>query len=123
MGTSNYGMIWLDIETNSSPGCSWASFSHASNCAYIGELINAVKGHGKHPGIYASKYMWTEIMGAASSCTNYKGEPLWYAHYDDVKSFNDYPALEFGGWSKPTVKQFKGTSTLCNAGVDYSYYP
>lgn len=25
LGSSNYGQIWLDIETNPSSGCSWAS--------------------------------------------------------------------------------------------------
>ncbi len=25
LGSSDYGMIWLDIETNLSPGCSWSS--------------------------------------------------------------------------------------------------
>ena len=61
-------MIWLDIETNPSTGCSWNSFSHESNCQYIGELLTALKGHGKTPGIYSSHYMWTEIMGAAGNC-------------------------------------------------------
>ena len=65
LGSANYGMIWLDVETNPSSGCSWSSFSAASNCQYLGELVNAIKSHGKVPGIYASHYMWTQIMGAA----------------------------------------------------------
>lgn len=43
------------------------------------------------------------------------------AHYDDRPSFSDFEA--FGGWSKPAVKQYRGTSTLCGAGVDYDWYP
>ena len=34
LGSSNYGMIWLDIETNPSSGCSWSSYSAASNCQF-----------------------------------------------------------------------------------------
>ena len=38
----DYGMIWLDIEYNPSPNCSWADFNFESNCEYIKELIQAV---------------------------------------------------------------------------------
>ena len=121
MGTSNYGMIWLDIETNPSTGCSWNSFSHASNCEYISELVTAIKGHGKVPGIYSSIHMWTEIMGAAANCNEHGSAPLWYAHYDDNPSFSDF--TPFGGWTKPNIKQYHGTTTLCGGGVDLSWYP
>jgi len=29
-----YGRIWIDIETNPSPGCSWKDHDAASNCAF-----------------------------------------------------------------------------------------
>ena len=122
LASANYGMIWMDVETNPSSGCSWASFSHASNCDYLGELVNAVKAQGKVPGIYASHYMWTEIFGTASACPHYTSVAMWYAHYDGKETFDDYAALSFGGWTKPTVKQYKGTTTKCNAGVDLSFY-
>ena len=104
LGSANYGMIWLDIETNPTSGCSWASFSGASNCEYIGELVNAIKSHGKAPGIYASHYMWQEIMGSASACTSYTSVAMWYAHYDGKDNFDDYASHQFGGWTKPTIK-------------------
>lgn len=47
--------------------------------------------------------------------------PLADAHYDGRSSFGDFAA--FGGWSKPAIKQYRGTSTLCGAGVDYDWYP
>ena len=121
MGSQNYGMIWLDIETNPSTGCSWSSFSAASNCQYVNELVTAIKGHGKVPGIYSSYYMWEGIMGAPGNCGGHNGLPLWYAHYDNVANFNDF--TPFGGWTKPNIKQYLGTNTLCGAGVDYSWYP
>ena len=79
----NYGMIWLDIETNPSSGCSWSSFSAASNCQFVTDLVNSVKNHGRVPGIYSSYYMWEGIMGGAGACTANSHVPLWYAHYDN----------------------------------------
>ncbi len=54
LGSHSYGKIWLDVEVNPSSGCSWESFSHASNCDYLTELVSAVRSHGKVVGIYAS---------------------------------------------------------------------
>ena len=38
-------------------------------------------------------------------------------------NYDDNPSLsvdwhDFGGWTKPYSKQYKGTTRLCNAGVD-----
>ena len=85
------------------------------------ELVNAVKARGKTPGIYASYYMWEEIMGSPTACTGLGNVGLWYAHYDGVANFNDFKP--FGGWTKPNIKQYSGTTTLCGAGVDLSWYP
>lgn len=49
-----YGMIWIDIETNPSPNCGWSGHTFSSNCQYIVELIDAIKATGIVPGIYAS---------------------------------------------------------------------
>lgn len=43
---------WIDVETNPSSGCGWGS-NLAQNCAYIGQLLDAVKSHGIKPGVYA----------------------------------------------------------------------
>ncbi len=58
LGSSNYGMIWIDVESNPSSGCSWASYSGSANCDYITQLVNAVRSQGKVPGIYASSSQW-----------------------------------------------------------------
>ena len=47
--------------------------------------------------------------------------PLWYAHYDNNPSSSDFRA--FAGWSKPAIKQYGGTGSLCGAGVDLDWYP
>ena len=120
MGSSNFGMIWLDIETNPSSGCSWASFSGSSNCAHVTEAVNRIRARGKTPGIYSNYYMWESIMGGAGQCAGLGNVPLWYAHYDGLASFSDFRS--FGGWTKPNMKQYIGDTTLCGAGVDLSFY-
>lgn len=59
-------------------------------------------------------------MGGAKKCKGLKKVPLWYAHYDNKANFKDFK--KFGGWKKPLMKQYKGTTTLCKAGVDLNYY-
>lgn len=120
MGNSNYGQIWLDVETNPSSGCSWNSFSKASNCQFVTELVNAVKAKGKKPGIYSNYYMWESIMGSAKACPGVANVPLWYAHYDNLAAFSDFKP--FGGWTKPNMKQYKGDTVACGAGVDLNFY-
>ena len=121
MAGSNYGTIWLDIETNTSPGCSWSSFSHESNCEFVNELVEVVKSRGKPVGIYASYYMWENIFGSPSNCPGHGALPLWYPHYDKDPSFSDFKP--FGGWTKPTIKQYENTHYVCGAGVDTNWYP
>jgi GH25 family lysozyme M1 (1,4-beta-N-acetylmuramidase) len=117
-----YGMVWIDVETNPSSGCSWSGHSAADNCAYLGQLISALETKGKKVGIYASAYMWETIMGSRSACPNYNRIPVWYAHYDGSASFSDWPTVSFGGWSKPSIKQFSGDKVLCSTGVDFNFY-
>jgi hypothetical protein len=117
---SLYGMIWLDIETNESPNCGWGT-NYNGNCDYVMELINRIKSHGKVPAIYASAYMWQSIMGGRNNCPQAAAVQLWYPHYDGSPSFSDFSA--FGGWHKPTIKQFAGNVPLCGANVDKNYYP
>ena len=117
ISSSLFGMVWIDVETNPSSGCGWTG----DNCGYITELVNAIKAHGKVPGIYSSQYMWTTIMGGRYNCPSLASQQLWYAHYDNSPSFSDFAS--FGGWSHPNIKQYAGDTTLCGAGIDYDYYP
>lgn len=115
-----YGMVWIDVETNPSTGCSWADHDAASNCDFLIQIINRVRANGKNLGIYASAYMWTTILGGRYACPGAASVQLWYAHYDGNPSFSDFSS--FGGWSAPNIKQWEGTSSLCGASVDKDYY-
>jgi len=48
--------------------------------------------------------------------------PLWYAHYDDSASFDDWGDMVFGGWGSPNIKQYAGDSSLCGIDVDLDWY-
>lgn len=121
LSTATYGTIWIDVETNTSPGCSWTSSTAADNCNFIDQLVTHLEQRGKKVGIYASAHMWQSIMGSTSACQNFKNLPLWYAHYDSVQAFSDFST--FGGWTKPYAKQYQGTTTMCNTGVDLNWHP
>lgn len=86
------------------------------------ELVQAVEARGRSVGIYASGYMWNQIVGSKDACTNFANYPLWYAHYDGKESFDDWPTSKFGGWTTPTMKQYAGTAAICGTAVDLSYY-
>ncbi|CAM6002220.1 unnamed protein product [Sphagnum balticum] len=116
-----YSTVWIDIETNPSPGCSWSGHDATSNCNFLTEAINAVKAKGKTPGVYSSSSMWQSIFGSTTACSAAGSTPLWYAHYDNVQAFSDFKA--FGGWTKPTLKQFSGDVTVCSTDLDKNWRP
>lgn len=118
-GKDNFGMLWFDIETNTSPGCQWSS-DKSANCNFMAELIAAGKGLGLSMGIYSSEYMWSSIMGSCTTGADH-GLPLWYAHYDHNPSFGDFSP--FGGWSKPNVKQYWDSVGICGISADADWYP
>lgn len=120
--TYRTGTIWLDIETNPSSGCSWSQGTFDTNCQFIKILVDELKNAGRSVGIYASHYMWLQILGAVDRCNIFTDLPIWYAHYDNVKSFADWEANKFGGWTKPTLKQYAGDAVVCGFKVDVSYY-
>jgi len=111
MAGANYGMIWIDIEIYR-----WST-DLASNRDFITAMINEGKAEGKKIGIYTSYNNWENIVGI--SWNGAADLPLWYAHYDNSPSFGDFRA--FGGWSKPTMKQYAGDATACGASVDLNY--
>jgi GH25 family lysozyme M1 (1,4-beta-N-acetylmuramidase) len=63
-----YKNIWIDVETNPSPGCSWSGHNSTSNCQFLTAIIKELKTKGKSVGIYASKYMWSTIFGSVGFC-------------------------------------------------------
>lgn len=67
-------MVWVDVEANPSSGCKWTDAN--SNCQFLQELVNALKGHGMHVGIYASSSQWQSIFGARGNCPYFTGQQV-----------------------------------------------
>eukprot|EP00829_Urostomides_striatus_P000836 TRINITY_DN11064_c0_g1_i1.p1 TRINITY_DN11064_c0_g1~~TRINITY_DN11064_c0_g1_i1.p1 ORF type:complete len:255 (+),score=95.98 TRINITY_DN11064_c0_g1_i1:67-831(+) len=111
LASSKYGMIWFDIEKYK-----WSE-NKETNKQFILDSVHEIKAKGKKAGIYTSYYNWESIVGL--SWDGVKDLPLWYAHYDNNPSFNDFKG--FGGWKRPTMKQYAGDKTLCGHGVDFNF--
>ena len=110
-------MLWYDIERYD-----WSS-DKSSNQAFIKAMVDEGISLGVTAGIYSSYYSWQDIVGLDYTYPKDKGLPLWYPHYENPPnpSFSDFKT--FGGWTKPNIKQYKGTSTDCGASVDNDWYP
>eukprot|EP01100_Stratorugosa_tubuloviscum_P015368 TRINITY_DN8780_c0_g1_i1.p1 TRINITY_DN8780_c0_g1~~TRINITY_DN8780_c0_g1_i1.p1 ORF type:complete len:226 (-),score=111.78 TRINITY_DN8780_c0_g1_i1:127-804(-) len=108
-----YGMLWFDVEQ-----CSGCWNDYASNVAFLQQAVNAAVQAGANVGIYSSEYEWSETVGDS---TAFKQYPLWYAHWDQNKNFNDAWAYTFGGWTKPAIKQYDDKAPCVSA--DSNYYP
>ena len=115
-GTAWTKWIWLDIE-----GSQYWTGSYASNKTWYQNLLNACMATtGVTCGIYSSAVQWQAIFGSTSYCYG-QAQHMWYAHYDSVCSMSDYTT--YGCWTTPFAKQYEGTHTACNIGVDSDYIP
>ena len=118
-----FGRIWFDVETNPSPACAWKA-DKAANCAFMKELVDAAAATNAMWGVYSSIHMWTTLMADASApnaCAAAATLPLWYPHYQTPPdpTFDDF--VGFGGWAKPSVKQFYDgvdPGGICSVSVD-----
>ncbi|KAJ5073150.1 lysozyme protein [Anaeramoeba ignava] len=105
-------MIWLDIEPYK-----WSS-NHQTNIDFIAAMISECeKVYNIKPGIYSNWNSWSEITGGTTRFSSYQ---IWYPHYDGSASFSDFEP--FGGWSKPNIKQFQGTTSICGTEIDKDFY-
>lgn len=109
----NVGMVWLDIE-----GAQYWLGNAIANRNFYESLLAAAVRSGWKLGIYSSLYTWNEIFG--TGYTKGGNYPLWYAHYDNWASFGDF--RPFGGFSRPTIKQYIGDTVRCGGGVDINFY-
>jgi len=117
--TNFNGTIWFDVEQESPY---WSTQS--ANQKFFNDVVNTLQGFGASVGIYSSKSQWIEIMG--SSFQGGSNLPLWYAHYDNSKSFSDFGKSAigpFGGWSTPTMKQYQGDQSACGCNTDFNFAP
>lgn len=114
LGSSRYGMIWIDVEEND-----WSS-DVAANQNFFTDMLEEARTW-KPTGVYTSRNHWSGIMGVGY--TGGASSSLWYSHYETPlnPSFSDFKP--FGGWSEPSIKQFQGTSYMCGVSFDKNWYP
>ena len=115
-----YGKIWIDVEHNPSEGCAW---DVSQGCVFLREVVAVLQQGGKQVGFYSSKHAWEATVGADCAIQGEYNLPLWYPHYDNSTTCDDFTA--FGGWTKPKWKQFTdkpGTDKIavCGVSVDTS---
>jgi GH25 family lysozyme M1 (1,4-beta-N-acetylmuramidase) len=108
-----FGMLWFDVE--SCDGC-WSSESENAN--FIAAAVQEARSMGVNVGIYSSHYEWGLVMGDWAGLSGY---PCWYADYDGATNFNDFEA--YGGWSRPSIKQYDGDVSVCGLDLDEDWYP
>ena len=108
---AKFGQVWFDIEAPNLWG------SCAQNHAFFKAAVDEAHAMGEKPAIYSSASQWGPIM---CGYTGFSHLPLWYAHYDGRKTFSDFSP--FGGWSRPNIKQFQGTTGICGTQIDKDWY-
>ena len=126
--------MWFDIESNADPRCAWKA-DKPSNCAWLQGLITVGLASGVKVGVYSSIHEYELLISdTPEGCPLFQAGddlPLWYPHYQTPPdaSFDDFSP--FGGWTKPTIKQFfdnavPGTGVPnCKGGVgvDVNWHP
>jgi len=113
------GMLWLDIE--GCDGC-WKG-TPVQKLVYSEAVAAACAALGIKLGIYSGKGSWANVFGSYNfDAGALKALPLWYSHYDGVANFNDWGSVKFGGWAKPSKKQYQRAASFCGTIVDFSVY-
>ena len=111
-----FGQVWLDVE-----GSQYWLGDYGSNQVFFEQLCNATESlfGSPHWGIYSSPSQWYAIFG--SDWNKFANKPLWWPRYDNVPSLS-YNWQNFAGWTKPNIKQYHGTTTVCSMSVDLDFY-
>jgi GH25 family lysozyme M1 (1,4-beta-N-acetylmuramidase) len=116
-GGARVGRYWIDVEQ----GAGWPPLSAGGAVPFLQQLIQAAESYGLEVGIYTSVGEWSETTGNSEAFSSY---PLWYAHYDGVASFEDFPSFgPRGGWTQPTMKQFLGDQRTSELPFDGNWAP
>ncbi|KAG9397009.1 Glycoside hydrolase family 25 [Carpediemonas membranifera] len=106
--------MWIDIENHA------LFFSSCSeNVKFIKEIVKELETYwpGK-VGMYTSEAQWSPI---ACNSKDFSHMQLWWPRYDGVGSLT-HNWRSFGGWSRPAIKQYRGTTSICGTQIDEDVY-
>lgn len=101
--------LWLDCED--------ATEGRAPE-TMVGLIAAAVAACGDFPcGIYTGRWWWVPATGDSTAFAHL---PLWHAEWTaGPEVLPDFAAFRpYGGWTRPAMWQFQGTTQLCGFGVD-----
>jgi len=108
-----WGQIWFDIE-----GTQYWYSSQASNQGFYNSMVSECNTLGIPWGTYSSASQWNPIMG--SGFTGGASHALWWASWTNTACTAAFSS--FGGWTKYTMQQYSGDTTLCSASIDKDCY-
>ncbi|KHJ91002.1 hypothetical protein OESDEN_09140 [Oesophagostomum dentatum] len=111
--------VWVQV---TSP-VNWGANAQA-NIAFLNDIVKAAKTYGLTIGYYTSQYDWAQITKSAPVQGTTQ---LWYWNVNGAgpggetpANFNDFRA--FGGFTKPTAKQFGQVENVCGFVVNRDIY-
>ncbi|CAL6005844.1 Glycosyl_hydrolase family 25 protein [Hexamita inflata] len=114
-GVMNGNMIWLDVES-----IDLFYPTYAQNQNYISAMLSEMSNMlgANRVGVYSNWVQWQSIVG--NGWTGAQPHQIWYPHYDNWQSFADFQP--FGGWTKPSIKQYQGDQNECGTALDRNFY-
>ena len=115
MENTHYGMVWLDIE-----GAQYWLGDYDRNFEFYKQLVQRLQYHGASFGTYSSPYEWSSVMGSNNGYEACGHCQFWWADYGSPTFSNYHPV---GGWPRPAMRQYQGTSSRCGVSVDLDWYP
>ena len=116
-----YKRVWIRVENNYNPGCSWSSNSPQKNCQYLRSLVNGIQARGAEVGIFSSPAFWKAAFQDLTHCPEVSSLPLWYGADDGSASFSGFSA--FGGWVTPNLKMYSYGNVVCGTNVNLNWKP
>jgi hypothetical protein len=109
----NVRQLWLDVEDTAA-----VNYSQAACEARVSDALAACDTYptlsGARTGVYSGRWFWLDrrYMG---NCTTFADRLLWDANYDDVADTR-LGYVAYGGWDRPTIKQFRGSTAIAGIG-------
>ena len=99
--------LWISVEG------SWG-VDKEKNKQFLRELVGNATSLALKPGIFTFSPTWDRLMG--KDCSEFGPLPLWYIRWNSNPEPNDF--LPFGGWTKPTAKQYDTGEEDCSIEYD-----
>ena len=87
------------------------------NRKFLDELFVTARTYSISLGILTNHFHWSNIINDHERyVTNVS---LWYSNEDKKTSFDDYQS--FGGWTRPTLKQYRIDVKECGVVFDKNF--